>query len=195
VKPSSAPAVALLLAGTMCLLPFLVPYHQQPVLSFFPEWLAAALGAAAASWATGGNSDDDLLRGARLAAALDMAAGRDDLISEERAFLDASREQADRALHEEQRTSRRLRRILAAAGAALVVAALAAWVEKAARERRIATVACGGGCFLNAILARELRVELAGRRLVMLEAMAVPPNDGGLSLGQAWVALRYAAGS
>ena len=32
----------------MCLLPFLVPYHQQPVLSFFPEWLAAALGAAAA---------------------------------------------------------------------------------------------------------------------------------------------------
>ena len=48
MKPTSAPAVALLLAGTMCLLPFLVPYHQQPVLSFFPEWLAAALGAAAA---------------------------------------------------------------------------------------------------------------------------------------------------
>ncbi len=32
----------------MCLLPFLVPYHQPPVLSFFPEWLAAALGVAAA---------------------------------------------------------------------------------------------------------------------------------------------------
>jgi O-antigen ligase len=48
VKPGVAPNTALLLAGGMCLLPFLVPYHQQPVLSFFPEWLAAALGAAAA---------------------------------------------------------------------------------------------------------------------------------------------------
>jgi O-antigen ligase len=48
VKSTSAPAIALLLAGGMFLLPFLVPYHQQPVLSFFPEWLAAALGCAAA---------------------------------------------------------------------------------------------------------------------------------------------------
>ncbi len=37
-------SVALLLAGATCLLPFLVPYHQQPVLSFYPEWLAVALG-------------------------------------------------------------------------------------------------------------------------------------------------------
>lgn len=48
MKPGFAPNTALLLAGGLCLLPFLVPYHQQPVLSFFPEWLAAALGAAAA---------------------------------------------------------------------------------------------------------------------------------------------------
>jgi len=47
VKASSAPAISLQLAGSLCLLPFLVPYHQQPVLSFFPEWLAAALGIAA----------------------------------------------------------------------------------------------------------------------------------------------------
>jgi O-antigen ligase len=38
----------LLLAGSLCLLPFLLPYHQQPFLSFFPEWLAVALGTAAA---------------------------------------------------------------------------------------------------------------------------------------------------
>src|SRR5258706_9204020 len=37
-----------MLAGSLCLLPFLLPYHQPPILSFFPEWLAAALGVAAA---------------------------------------------------------------------------------------------------------------------------------------------------
>jgi hypothetical protein len=36
--------VSLLLAGFMCLLPFLIPYHQLPLRSFYPEWLAAALG-------------------------------------------------------------------------------------------------------------------------------------------------------
>src|SRR2546423_14839220 len=40
--------MSLLLAGSLCLLPFLLPYHQQPIPSFFPEWLAAALGVAAA---------------------------------------------------------------------------------------------------------------------------------------------------
>src|SRR5882672_1972987 len=40
--------MSLLLAGCLCLLPFLLPYHQQPIPSFFPEWLAAALGIAAA---------------------------------------------------------------------------------------------------------------------------------------------------
>src|SRR5882672_111594 len=41
------PAISLLLAGSVCLLPFLVPYHQPPVLSFLPEWLAAGMGVAA----------------------------------------------------------------------------------------------------------------------------------------------------
>src|SRR2546430_4341010 len=40
--------MSLMLAGSLCLLPFLLPYHQQPIPSFFPEWLAAALGIAAA---------------------------------------------------------------------------------------------------------------------------------------------------
>jgi hydrogenase maturation protein HypF len=77
-------------------------------------------------------------------------------------------------------------------GAALfhstLVAALAEWVARAAIAEGIATVAGAGGCFLNAILARSLRAALAIRGITLLEARAVPPNDGGLALGQAWVA-------
>jgi len=76
---------------------------------------------------------------------------------------------------------------------ATLVAALAEWVSSAAQACGIGKVACAGGCFLNAILARGLRAALAARGITMLEAMAVPPNDGGLSLGQAWVAIRAAA--
>jgi hydrogenase maturation protein HypF len=72
---------------------------------------------------------------------------------------------------------------------ATVIAALAAWVAQASRRHGITTVACGGGCFLNAILARGLREALSAAGVAMLEAQAVPPNDGGLSLGQAWIAL------
>jgi len=71
---------------------------------------------------------------------------------------------------------------------ATVVAGLAEWVARAAHAETLATVACGGGCFLNAILATGLRHALAARGIPMLEAQAVPPNDGGLCLGQAWVA-------
>jgi len=72
---------------------------------------------------------------------------------------------------------------------ATLIAALAEWVARTADALDITLVACGGGCFLNAILARGLRSALAERGIAMLEAMAVPPNDGGLSLGQAWVAI------
>ena len=55
--------VGLLLAGSLCLLPFLIPYHQPPLLSFHAEWLAGALGVAAALAFLAG-------RGARSQAAL-----------------------------------------------------------------------------------------------------------------------------
>lgn len=77
---------------------------------------------------------------------------------------------------------------------ATLVAALAEWVMRAAQARDVAMVACGGGCFHNAILAQGLRAALAARGIAMLETSAVPPNDGGLSLGQAWVALRAGRG-
>jgi hydrogenase maturation protein HypF len=77
---------------------------------------------------------------------------------------------------------------------ATIVAALAEWVMDAAKGTGLAEVACGGGCFLNAILARGLRAALGARGILALEAAAVPPNDGGLSLGQAWVALQSVLG-
>lgn len=46
-RSAQAGAVCLLLAGSLCLLPFLLPYHQPPILSFQAEWMAAALGIAA----------------------------------------------------------------------------------------------------------------------------------------------------
>jgi hydrogenase maturation protein HypF len=73
---------------------------------------------------------------------------------------------------------------------ATLVWALAEWVGRAARTTGLRTVACGGGCFLNAVVARGLRQALAARGLAMLQAQAVPPNDGGIALGQAWIAGR-----
>jgi O-antigen ligase len=50
--------VSLLLAGSLCLLPFLLPYHELPILSFQSEWLAAALGIAAVLAALTNGPDD-----------------------------------------------------------------------------------------------------------------------------------------
>ncbi len=82
----------------------------------------------------------------------------------------------------------------AAFGAALFHAtlaqALADWTERAARREGLTTVALGGGCFLNHILSRNLTRLLTERGLTVLTANQAPPNDGGLSLGQAWVAMQ-----
>ena len=67
--------------------------------------------------------------------------------------------------------------------------ALAAWALAAAQASGTATVALGGGCLLNAILGGQLRALLEQRGLQVLAARQAPPNDGGLSLGQAWIGL------
>ncbi|OYY93075.1 MAG: carbamoyltransferase HypF [Hydrogenophilales bacterium 28-61-23] len=82
----------------------------------------------------------------------------------------------------------------AARGAAVfhatLVDALVDWTERAARREGLTTVALGGGCFLNHILSRGLKRQLGARGLTILAAGQAPPNDGGLSLGQAWVAMQ-----
>jgi hydrogenase maturation protein HypF len=73
---------------------------------------------------------------------------------------------------------------------ATLVEALAEWVLVAAAREGLATVALGGGCFVNAILASGLRRALASGGLTVLEAREAPANDGGIALGQAWIALQ-----
>jgi hydrogenase maturation protein HypF len=76
---------------------------------------------------------------------------------------------------------------------ATLVEALAEWVIVTAAREGLATVALGGGCFVNAILSTGLHRALAAGGLAVLEARQAPANDGGVSLGQAWIALRRAA--
>ena len=68
--------------------------------------------------------------------------------------------------------------------------ALAAGTVAVATRIGHATVCLSGGCFQNVLLARltRERLEQAGFRVYTHEA--VPPNDGGLALGQAAIAAR-----
>lgn len=81
----------------------------------------------------------------------------------------------------------------AAFGAALFHAtfaqALGEWILQAAAHRGLKDVVLGGGCFLNQLLSEALRRSLRAGGLQVYEARQLPPNDGGLSLGQAWVAM------
>ncbi|NVN85483.1 MAG: carbamoyltransferase HypF [Rhodopseudomonas sp.] len=67
-------------------------------------------------------------------------------------------------------------------------AAMVDLASRIAAARDLNTVALGGGCFLNRVLVTEIGAGLRARGITPLMARAVPPNDGGLSLGQAWIA-------
>jgi hydrogenase maturation protein HypF len=69
-----------------------------------------------------------------------------------------------------------------------LIAALVEWAAEGAAARNLGTVALSGGCFHNKVLSEGVAAGLTARGIAPLIARAVPPNDGGLSLGQAFVA-------
>ena len=75
-----------------------------------------------------------------------------------------------------------------------LASALAAWVCAASNRTGVRSIALGGGCFMNRILAANLRERLEAAGLAVFEARQAPPGDGGLALGQVAVALARAKG-
>lgn len=72
----------------------------------------------------------------------------------------------------------------AVVGGALAVARLAG----ANREGGVTQVALSGGCFQNRLLSENLSAALRAADFTVFQHRAVPPNDGGIALGQIAVA-------
>ncbi|MEU6181863.1 carbamoyltransferase HypF [Streptomyces coeruleorubidus] len=78
--------------------------------------------------------------------------------------------------------------VLAARFHRAVARAVAEICRRARRDTGLATVALSGGVFANALLEAECARLLADDGFVVLRHREVPPNDGGLALGQLVVA-------
>jgi hydrogenase maturation protein HypF len=71
-----------------------------------------------------------------------------------------------------------------------LIEGLAALAAKGAAASGLSTICAGGGCMMNRVLAEGLTVALSARGLTPFLARRLPPNDGGVSLGQAVMARR-----
>ena len=69
-----------------------------------------------------------------------------------------------------------------------LISALTTWISDAARSTGMREVVLSGGCFLNPWLATLLPLRLSERGIKAFLPGQMPPNDGGLSLGQAYLA-------
>jgi hydrogenase maturation protein HypF len=78
--------------------------------------------------------------------------------------------------------------VLAARFHRAVAGAVAEICRRARRDTGLATVALSGGVFANALLEEECTRLLTGDGFAVLRHGEVPPNDGGLALGQLVVA-------
>lgn len=77
---------------------------------------------------------------------------------------------------------------LAAVFHATIAAALADWAQQACHQQGVSTVVLSGGCMANRLLDEALYEQLRGTGLTVWRPSQYPCGDGGLSLGQAWVA-------
>jgi hydrogenase maturation protein HypF len=75
-----------------------------------------------------------------------------------------------------------------------VAAVFADQVGRAAEAAGTTTVGLTGGVAINRVFRAELLARLRQRGLRVLTHRLVPPNDGGLSLGQAWAGRLLPAG-
>ena len=66
--------------------------------------------------------------------------------------------------------------------------ALADFASAVAARVGLPRVVLSGGCFQNALLTARIRARLEGAGFRVFCPRLVPPNDGGIALGQAWVA-------
>jgi hydrogenase maturation protein HypF len=78
--------------------------------------------------------------------------------------------------------------ILAARFHETLAAAVLAACRRARDEHHVSVVALSGGCFQNQKLAERTRALLEGSDFEVLVHQDVPPNDGGVALGQAAIA-------
>jgi hydrogenase maturation protein HypF len=87
--------------------------------------------------------------------------------------------------------------VVPAEGAALfhgtLAAGLAALAAHAAQQKCSKIVVLSGGCCANRLLVEALAADLRGRGLTVHLSAQAPAGDGGLALGQAWVARRHLA--
>lgn len=68
-----------------------------------------------------------------------------------------------------------------------LIAGLAEWLVYWSKKTGIRTVLLNGGCFLNKVLTEGLFDRLNQQGVSVYIPRRLPPNDSGLSLGQAWI--------
>jgi hydrogenase maturation protein HypF len=69
-----------------------------------------------------------------------------------------------------------------------LVAGLSEWIAYWANKLSSSDILLSGECFLNKVVSEGLQKQLAQKGLNVFLPQRLPPDDAGLSLGQAWIA-------